>query len=333
MCPANPPATPVSAPFSSPVIALLTDFQPGEVYVGVLHGVLASLAPGARVIDLCHAIAPGDVAAAGVMLEATIDYFPAPTVFCCVVDPGVGTDRRAIAATDGRHFYIAPDNGLLSLIEEHAADFHLPWRAWEIRTEKLGRSPDAPPPSATFHGRDIFAPAAARVALGGQAALESLGPEIREMVAIDYTHYSAEASRGAMDMTVMALCCDAFGNVITSLKKRDWEEFWRKNGPTVFPQGECECAWPEPGEIAVSAGGARWNGIVETFADVAPGEPLAYWGSGGRLEIAVRDGNAVESLSIAQGDTIRLKYRRKKSGERAGARARSKPAPNRAKPR
>lgn len=283
------------------VIALLTDFAPGEVYVGVMRGVLARLAPEAVVVDLCHRIAPGDVTAGALALEAAVEHFPAPTVFCCVVDPGVGTARRAIAAWNGRHYFIAPDNGLISFALLYAPeDAPDPEEYREILVERLE---SARPPSATFHGRDVFAPAAARVYSGGRAAFERLGPRVKTIEFLESDSWEfEELARGGWTLKVYTLAADSFGNLITSLRIEDLDYLF----------GDSSRRWSAPAPdfsaVEIHAGKRRWRGIHQTFADVEPGELVAYWGSGRRLEIAVRGGSAAAELKARPGEPVTLKY-------------------------
>lgn len=276
-------------------IALLTDFGAGEIYVGILHGVLATHVPRARVIDLSHRIPPGRIAAGALALEAAVDSFPIPTVFCCVVDPGVGTERRSLAATDGRHYFLAPDNGLLTLVEEKAGAEGGNWQARRLDPNALTR---LAPPSATFHGRDVFAPAAAVFSRDPRAAFRRLKSPATDTVRLDYPRPEFDAGAGCARLRTLA--ADSFGNLITNLRRRDWEEFWGR--------GENRGYRPDDGEIEVRLGRRRLEGIVRTFADVPPGDRLAYWGSGGRLEIALRNDNAEARFSVVHPAQVVLRW-------------------------
>jgi len=288
-------------------IALLTDFGAASMYVGVMHGVIAAQTPDVRVIDLAHDVAPQNVAEAALYLEAAVDYFPSPTVFCCVVDPGVGTARRPLAASDGRHFFIAPDNGLLSLAEQAARE---QGRNWEVRLLDPKRIESPGPLSATFHARDVFTPAAAAIARGGTETFHALSDPVDEWATMDAPAPAFDPV--GQSVTVNVLAIDSFGNVITTLRRRDWDAFQEE--PTRATAGEKEprkaggkgAPVPDPDAVEVRLGDVRWRGIARTFGDVAPGEPLAYWGSGGRLEIGVRDGNAATRFSIVRGAPVIL---------------------------
>lgn len=280
----------------SPVpIALLTDFGAGGIYAGILHGVLAMHAPRARVIDLSHSIPPGSIVAGALALEAAVDYFPAPTVFCCVVDPAVGTERRSLAATDGRHYFLAPDNGLLTLIEEQVRS---EGRQWQLRWLELNRLIRLAPPSATFHGRDVFAPAAAVFSRDPKAAFRRLKSPAADALRLQYPRPELNAAAGCARLHTLA--ADSFGNLITNLRRREWEAFRLGGG------GRWHC--PEDGQVEVRLGRRRLGGIVRTYANAAPGKPLVYWGSGGRLEIALRDGNAEARFSVVHPAQVVLRW-------------------------
>ncbi len=247
-------------------IAVLTDFGTQDPYVGIMKGVVARIAPDARVIDISHGVPPQQVRVGALWLDGAIDWFPEDTIFLIVVDPGVGSERRVVACEAGRRRFVCPDNGLLSAVTQR-----LP----------LGRAVEAtnpefhlPGPSSTFHGRDIMAPVAAHLAVG--VALERLGPAAGELVQLELPR-----ARRALDLLVGAvLYVDHFGNLITSLLA-------------------CELP-PDP---VVEVDGQRLP-VVRTYAEVAPGEPLALVGSTGRLEISLRDGSAAEALELGVGEAV-----------------------------
>ena len=170
---------------SIPTIALLTDFGQEDWFVGTMHGVIQRIAPKARVIDLCHNIPHQDVRAAAFVLDCSYRYFPDQTVFCCVVDPGVGTERDAVCATVGRYCYVAPDNGLLSRLAERTA----PSKIIHIKEPKYWLQPL----SATFHGRDIMAPVAAHLSLGLDPGL--LGPVADRLLELHWPEVRVSSSR------------------------------------------------------------------------------------------------------------------------------------------
>ena len=241
------------------MITLLTDFGTADGYVAELKGVLLSAAPGVQVIDLSHDIPPHDVDAARLAVARFWKRFPAGTIHVVVVDPGVGSSRAAIAvASDGR-FLVGPDNGVLS------PALLLPG----VEVVSLPVPSDAAP---TFHGRDVFAPAAAALARG--AALESLGMPHADPV-IRRTPEAVRGPDGWLRGEVIVV--DRFGNAVTNLVAVHATEV--RLGDRVLP-------------------------LQRTYADVAPGEAVALVGSSGLIEIAVRDGNASTTLGLPRGASV-----------------------------
>ncbi len=252
----------------TPVIALLTDFGTSDPFVGVMKGVIASICRQATLIDLTHEIRPQAVREASFHLDRSAGYFPEGTIFVCVVDPGVGTSRKPICLDTGRNRFIAPDNGLLTPIFDRYPDAAC----------RILDNPDhhLPRPSATFHGRDIFSPVAAHLAAG--LPFEQLGTA---MPVTSCTRLPVTVNRPLPDGSGwqgIVVTADHFGNVVTS-----------------FDAGMVAvgCNWN------LSAGSATGIPLVRTYGDVCQGMPLAYLGSSGMVEIAVRDGNAAEALQIS----------------------------------
>ncbi|MGA2382135.1 MAG: SAM-dependent chlorinase/fluorinase [Gemmatimonadales bacterium] len=251
----------------SRVVTLLTDFGTADGYVGEVKGTLLTLAPGATLVDIAHDIPAGDVAAACYVLERVWRSFPAGTVHLAVVDPGVGSARRALAAEAGGHCFVAPDNGLLTA----------------VFAAQLGRVVQLPIPaeaSRTFHGRDVFAPAAARLATG--AALQDLGAALADPVRLPTPLLRVEAG----DLVGEVIHVDRFGTLVTNLPREH-----------VAPDGRVRVAGHD---LPLKA----------TFADVGQREPVAFVGSGGALEIAVRDGRADVVLGLSRGTEVRATARR-----------------------
>ena len=258
------------------LITFLTDYGLADDFVGVCHGVIAGICPAARVIDLTHGVPRGDVRGGALTLKGALPYLPVG-VHLAVVDPGVGSDRRAVALStaDGR-LLVGPDNGLLSLGFAAAGGV--------VEAVDVGRSPFVlEPVSATFHGRDIFAPVAAHLAAG--AALGKAGEPIDPAGLV-----RLELPRASVDGGVLvahAVYLDRFGNV-----GLDGERL------------------PEPGlrgEVVVSLRGDSWPAVYGlTFADVSPGELVVYQDSYGRLAVAVNQGSAVQRLGISVGDELRI---------------------------
>jgi S-adenosylmethionine hydrolase len=243
---------------AGPLFTLTTDFGAGSGYPAQMKAVLLAAHPDARIVDVSHEIPHFDVLAGALLLEACLPWFPEDAIHLAVVDPGVGTARRALHVVDreGRRL-LAPDNGLLTPFLDGA-------RARAIAPD--GAVP--PPASATFHGRDVFAPAAAWLA--GDGPEEALGAEIADPVRLDWPR----ARREGREVTGEALAADAFGNLVTSIRVADL------GGAAV------SAVWI--GETPV-----RWT---RTFGEGARGELVAYAGSGGRVELAVREGSAADRL-------------------------------------
>jgi S-adenosylmethionine hydrolase len=248
---------------------LLTDWGAGSGYAAQVRGVLLSRAPGALVVDLSHDVPAFDVLAGALLLEACARWFPPDAVHIAVVDPGVGTSRRALAVADpdGRRL-VGPDNGLLTPFLGPGARIH---------AIEPGLAVPAPA-SATFHGRDLFAPAAAVLAAG--AGPEALGPSVLDPVRLDWP----TARRVGREITGETLAADSFGNLVTSVTAKDLGSV--------------------PAEAEVGGRRARW---VRTFGEGEPGELVVYLGSGGRVEVAVREGDAVARLGAARGLEVRLR--------------------------
>jgi S-adenosylmethionine hydrolase len=277
-----------------PIITLTTDFGLTDTYVGVMKGVILGIAPEARIVDITHAVEPQNVLEAAIRLQGAASYFPDGTIHVVVVDPGVGTDRAAVVVESERCRYVAPDNGVLTeALAERPA----------IRAARLGRLASAlylQPVSATFHGRDVFAPIAAHLAAG--LPFERIaGPEDRiepgRLTRLEIPVPEIESDAGGTRICIEPLLIDRFGNAITNLTRARWDEISGSPGSGAAS------------DVEIEAGGRRWSGIGNTFADVAPGEPVAYWGSAGRLEIAIRNGSAVETLRLSAGCKIVLRLR------------------------
>jgi S-adenosylmethionine hydrolase len=243
------------------IVTLLTDFGTADGYVGEMKGVLSTLAPNAVLVDVAHDVAPHDGDGARLALARYWRRFPEGTVHLVVIDPGVGSARGALAAASEGRFLVGPDNGVLSPALLHA----------DARCILLPLPAGAAP---TFHGRDVFAPAAAQLALG--AALETLGPEVDEPV-IRRTPEATRRADGGVQGEVITV--DRFGNAVTNL---------------LAMRG---------GEVRV---GTLALPVRRTYADVASGEPLALVGSSGLVEIAVRDGSAATKLGLRRGSEVVL---------------------------
>jgi S-adenosylmethionine hydrolase len=261
------------------VITFLTDFGLEDDFVGTCHGVIARIAPDARVIDVTHGVSPQAVLAGGLVLRATTPYMPVG-VHLAVVDPDVGGNRRAVAlATEDGRIFIGPDNGLLML----AADDHGITAAHEITDDRY-RLQNV---SNTFHARDIFAPAAAHLAAG--VPIEALGPEIdpATLVRIEVP----EPSIGRTQVSTTVLVVDRFGNVSTNARHEHLEQLGLEEGDRV--------------EIRLSLD--RYFAVVaQTFADAPPGELIVFEDSSGYVSLAISRGDAARLTGVAAGDEVRI---------------------------
>ncbi len=279
----------------SPLIALLTDFGSSDPFVGIVKGVIAQIAPGAQTIDLTHEIPPGDIQRAAIILWQSAPYFPEQTIFLAVVDPGVGTARRPLLLKPGpgptgtAQVYIGPDNGLFTYVMgDH-------FQAWELANPAYRLSG----PSATFHGRDIFAPAAAYLAQGIEA--EAFGPAVRDPIRLPYPRLEVlEAGIIAGEI----LFADRFGNLLTSLGV-----FERTAGDSLalkpWTRGASERRISPRQARLILPDGSRLP-LVETFQQIPPGQTAALVGSSGLLEIAANRQSAARLLALKAGDEIRL---------------------------
>lgn len=262
-------------PTAQPIISLLTDFGRRDPYAGVLHAVIARFAPHVRVIDLTHDVAPQDVREAAFILDSAAPYFPPATVHVCVVDPGVGSARRILCARtrDGTTF-LAPDNGLLGRVLGREVPGSVRLFAVENRSLFL------PEVSHTFHGRDVFAPVAARLATGLDPA--ELGPEVRDPVSLDGPPDRA-LGEGVTPGEVLHV--DRFGNLITNLL----------TGPLGARVRRARVA------DAVVDGP-----VCASYAERPEGAPLLITGSTGLLEVSVRGGSARERLGARRSDPVEV---------------------------
>ena len=263
-----------------PIITFTSDFGSDDWFVGVVHGVLYGICPEARVVDLAHQIPPGHVAHAAFVLEAAAPDFPPETVHLAVVDPGVGTGRRALAARAHGQWFVGPDNGLL---EWAACDPNAEFRS--LTEERYFRQPV----SRTFHGRDVFAPVAAHLARG--EPFERLGQAIRDPVRL--TGSVVRRVDGTLAGRVMLV--DRFGNALTNLTEGDLTDAF----PTL----------PET-HLEVVVAGRVVSGLTRSYGDSPVGTLLALVGSSGRLEIAQVGGNAAERLGLGEGDPVAVRARR-----------------------
>ena len=260
-----------------PAITLLTDFGLSDTFAGAMKGVILSIAPQAQIADLSHAVPPQDVTSGALLLDQACRYFPLGTIHVAVVDPGVGSARRALAIQTERYFFVGPDNGVLSLALRNERVLG----AASLNNPQYHRQPV----SSTFHGRDIFAPVAAHLAAG--VALKDLGAPVDGWVEISPPQPVVQGA----ELKIHVLRVDHFGNLLTDLARETYLN-WNRRGLAV----------------AVTAGAARIEGLRGSFSEVPGGAPLAYFGSDGLLEIAVNGGRADQLLALGPGAVLRLGF-------------------------
>lgn len=258
-----------------PVIALLTDFGTADHYVGTMKGVILGVCPEATLVDLTHEIPPQDVRAAAWQLAASARYFPAGTIFVAVVDPGVGSGRRALAAEAGAYRFLAPDNGLLDPVLRDMPPTHVV----AVSNPRYA----LPSVSRTFEGRDRFAPAAGWLARG--TPLHELGDVVASWLPLA----PWPRQRGEGMVTGVVASVDRFGNLVSNLTRDD----------LAHAAGG--------GAVAIAIGDRRVDRLVETFADGAADEVCALFGSSGHLEVFVRNGSAAAVLSARAGAEISVR--------------------------
>ena len=267
------------------LITLLTDFGHADAYVGVMKGVILGIDPLATVVDLTHDVPPQDILEGAFILGTAWQAFPSGTIHVAVVDPGVGTVRKAVLVQGGGHAFLAPDNGLLSFVlpaderqtnpvQPYAGPVPEGYTAHALTNPRYWRHPV----SRTFHGRDIFAPVAAHLSAGVPA------DELGEGVAVLTRLPAAEPRWDGNDLIGRVVHIDRFGNVVTSIP---------------------EALTNEGRTLTIELGGQRVQGLAATYG--AGVGLVALIGSNGYLEIAVRNGMAAQLLGVKVGDEVRLR--------------------------
>ena len=257
-----------------PIITLTTDFGTSDHLVGAMKGVILNINPAARIVDINHHVTPFDVLDGALSIANAYQYFPPRTIHIVVVDPGVGTNRRPLLVSGEKQYFVAPDNGVLSMIFARESCI-----VRNITSQHYFLSPISP----TFHGRDIFAPTAAWLSKAFQT--EAFGEEITDFVR--FTMPKPKATGEVVKGVVLRV--DTFGNLMTNL---------------TIEHVPLEAV--EAGTVKLSVGGKEIRKLVQTFALGAPGEPVAVFGSAGFLEIAVNRGNAARTLSANRGAEVTL---------------------------
>jgi S-adenosyl-L-methionine hydrolase (adenosine-forming) len=255
------------------VITLTTDFGTRDPYVAEMKAVILGLSPDVRFVDVTHEVAAHDVVEGGLAVEAIAAVCPPGTIHVAVVDPGVGTSRRGLVITSGQQFFVGPDNGIFT-----APLSRVGWEAFDLRAVEFRRAAV----SATFHGRDVFGPAAAHLSLG--AAPGGFGPPVADPVRLAWAE-SQEVGGGVEGRVIHV---DRFGNLVTSIDAAAVDRVARAGGV-------------ESVRIA-----RRQVALVRTYGDLAVDEAGALVGSHGRLEVFVREGSAAARLGAGRGATVRL---------------------------
>jgi S-adenosylmethionine hydrolase len=262
------------------LITLLTDFGTRDAYAGAMKGVIAGIAPAARVIDITHEVPPQDIRAAGLVWSQAVRYFPAGAIHVAVVDPGVGSRRRILAFEARGSIFLAPDNGLIGHV----------LRRREIRraVRVTRREHFLPAVSSTFHGRDIFAPVAARLALG--LPLSALGPPARSHRREELPRMRVRRPSGGATGRLRAdgevIHIDVFGNAVTNLLPLAGRRLLR-----------------------LEVGSAAIEGLSPSYAAARRGKPLAIIGSAGFIEVSINRGSAARELGLRVGAPVRAVWR------------------------
>jgi S-adenosyl-L-methionine hydrolase (adenosine-forming) len=258
-----------------PIITLTTDYGTGDHLVGVMKGVILSINPEVQVVDITHSVIAHDILDAALTIGEAYKYFPPKTIHVVVVDPGVGTQRRPILVAADQHYFVAPDNGVLSSVYDQTEALYV----WHIISEHYFRQPV----SNTFHGRDVFAPAAAWLAKSWQTS--AFGEPITDFVrfAIPKPKASGNTLKG------MVLRVDRFGNLVTNVTVSDVPQIASVDGP-----------------VKISVGNGHVTKIVQNFAQGSNGEPFGLIGSSGYLEISVNKGNASRVLGAGRGAEVTI---------------------------
>jgi len=257
------------------VITLTTDFGSGDHEAGVLKGVIWSIAPQVKIVDLSHDIPPQDILAAALLLGRSAPYFADGTIHIGVVDPGVGTSRRGIAARFGSQYFVGPDNGLVTLLLEKAEGNKVPIEFVHLDQPQYW----LPEVTSVFHGRDVFAPVAAQLAVG--VPLSALGKPISDSIRLEIP----KPSRTPQGWFGQVIHIDYFGNLTTNLQAIHFNQ---------------------PKEVIVRIKGVQVAGLVSTFGERPPGTLVALFDSSGSLALSIVNGSAAHQLQASVGDDVEI---------------------------
>jgi S-adenosylmethionine hydrolase len=255
------------------IITLTTDFGLRSGFAGVMQGVIYSLAPQVRIVDITHFVSPQDIHEGAYTLSRAVPFFPKETVHVYVVDPGVGTRRRPLAARLGDHFFVGPDNGLLTLLIEAAEQNRLPMEFIHLDRPEFW----LPKISRTFHGRDIFSPVAAHLANG--IPLDDLGTPFSDPIRLELPHPRQTETGWIAHVTSV----DTFGNLTTDL-------------PISLV--------PDSLKVLFRVGDTEVRGITDSYGHRQPGELIAVVDSEEYIELAIVNGNAADILGAKTGDAV-----------------------------
>lgn len=256
------------------VITLMTDFGTSDHYVGVMKGVILNINPQVEIIDITHTIPPQDVHATAFLIDSAYRYFPTGTIHVIVVDPGVGSGRRAIACRTETAYFVCPDNGILTHILRNEEGIHT------VAVENSAYF--LPQVSNTFHGRDIFAPVAAHLSRG--VPIDKLGSPVAESVQLPIPKPQVT------DNTIIGqvIWIDVFGNLITNISQEVLESLEGRDS------------------VVIRAGSTEIDHFNRSYAESAVGDVLAIVGSFNKLEISINQGNAAQTLGLKRSDTITI---------------------------
>lgn len=258
------------------VITLLTDFGTRDGYPGVMKGVIWKIAPAVQIADISHSIKPQNIYHGALALARTVPFFPAGTIHVAVIDPGVGTFRRAIGLRLGDQYFIGPDNGLFTLVLEHAEANRA-----EVQVVHLDQSQYwLPEVSRVFHGRDVFAPSAAYLAIG--IPLEKIGSPISDPIRIPIPQPKPLPSGGLHGQIIEI---DNFGNLSTNIEISH-----------IAPMGE----------VSILVAGHRIDRLASTFGERPAGTLIALYGTSHDLMISIVNGNAAATLGVSEGDDVKV---------------------------
>ena len=258
---------------SRPIITLTTDYGASDHFTAVMKGVILSINPEVNIVDITHSVLAHDILDGAMAIGQAFRYFPPKTIHVVVVDPGVGTERRPLLVAGDQHYFVGPDNGVLSSVYEQSESLHV----WNMISEHYFRQPV----SKTFHGRDIFAPVAAWLTKSWQTS--SFGEPITDFVrfAIPKAKVNGNQVQGAV------LRVDHFGNLITNVTVEDVPDLLVASG-----------------NLKINVGNGQVSKVVRTFAEGAAGEVVGLIGSSGYLEISVNKGNASRTLGVGRGAEV-----------------------------